>query len=51
MPASPESLKSRLDFALNVAREASALILTYYQNPNLEIESKRDTSPVTEGNC
>lgn len=41
-------LQSRLDFALQVAREASALILPYYRNPDLEVERKRDTSPVTE---
>lgn len=42
------NLQSRLDFALAVAREASDLILPYYRNPTLEVERKRDTSPVTE---
>ena len=48
MPASPTELKSRLEFALTVAREASALILSYYCHPDLEVESKGDTSPVTK---
>jgi myo-inositol-1(or 4)-monophosphatase len=48
MPASPADLKSRLDFAIAVALEASSVILPYYQNPDLEVERKRDTSPVTE---
>jgi histidinol-phosphatase len=47
MPATTTELQSRLDFALKVAREASTLILQYYCNPNLEVESKGDTSPVT----
>ena len=47
MPASLTDLQTRLDFALAVAREASALILRYYQNPDLKVERKRDTSPVT----
>lgn len=48
--ASPsnQDLTARLAFALNVAREASALILNYYQSTTLEVESKRDSSPVTE---
>ncbi len=48
MPASQTDLKSRLEFALKVAKEASGVILPYYQNPDLEVERKRDTSPVTE---
>lgn len=44
----PDDLASRLDFALAVAAEASGLILRYYQNPDLEVERKRDSSPVTE---
>lgn len=43
-----DDLSRRLDFALAVAREASGLILRYYQNPDLEVERKRDSSPVTE---
>ena len=48
MPVSSIDLQSRLDFALGVALEASALILPYYRHPELEVERKRDTSPVTE---
>jgi histidinol-phosphatase len=48
MPASQTQLQSRLEFALLVAKEASGVILPYYQNPDLEVERKRDTSPVTE---
>ena len=48
MPASSTDLQSRLDFALAVAREASAFILPYYRNPDLEVERKWDSSPVTE---
>ncbi len=43
-----EELSSRLDFALTVAREASELILGYYQTADLVVERKRDLSPVTE---
>jgi histidinol-phosphatase len=42
-----EDLKSRLEFALDVARRASELILGYYQSTSLAVETKRDTSPVT----
>lgn len=47
MPESAD-LTCRLDFALAAARAASDLILPYYCNPTLEVERKRDTSPVTE---
>jgi histidinol-phosphatase len=40
-------LKPRLEFALDVARRASELILGYYQSESLAVESKRDSSPVT----
>ena len=46
--ASTPSYKTRLEFALAVAREASDLILPYYRSPDLQVERKRDTSPVTE---
>ena len=46
--ASPEQLSSRLEFALNVARETSELILGYYLTADLAVERKRDLSPVTE---
>lgn len=48
MAAPSNDHQPRLEFALNVAREASALILPYYRNPDLEVERKRDSSPVTE---
>ena len=41
-------LTPRLDFALSVAREASGLIMKYYQTADLAIERKGDASPVTE---
>lgn len=41
-------LQPRLEFALDVARTASELILSYYQSEQLVVETKRDTSPVTE---
>ena len=40
-------LTDRLDFALQAARDASALILRYYQNADLAVELKSDESPVT----
>ena len=40
-------LQTRLDFAVNVAREASALILRYYRNADLAVEIKGDLTPVT----
>ena len=45
---SAKDLASRLEFALTVAREASVLILRYYQTADLEVERKGDSSPVTE---
>ena len=48
MNPSNAELKSRLEFALDVARQASDLILPYYRSPDLEVERKRDSSPVTE---
>lgn len=45
MDAAP--LQSRLDFALQVAREAQTLILGYYQNADLNVDLKQDSSPVT----
>lgn len=48
MPASPADLQSRLEFARSVALEASGLILPYYCNPELAVERKGDSSPVTE---
>ncbi len=39
--------QSRLQFALEVAREASEFILPYYCNPDLAVERKGDSTPVT----
>jgi histidinol-phosphatase len=39
--------QTRLEFAINVAAEASELILPYYQSVDLAVELKRDQSPVT----
>lgn len=39
--------KAREEFALEIAREASALILRFYQNADLAVELKGDESPVT----
>lgn len=44
--SSPE-ISTRLEFALQAAREASELILGYYQSADLQVERKRDASPVT----
>ena len=42
-----KDLAARLQFALDSALAASELILGYYQNPELAILSKGDTTPVT----
>ena len=47
-PATSADLLTRQNFALEIAAEASALILRYYQAPGLEVERKGDSSPVTE---
>lgn len=47
MTCTEDDLKTRLDFARNVALEASALIMQYYQHPELAVEKKLDMSPVT----
>jgi histidinol-phosphatase len=39
--------KAREEFALAIAREASALILSHYQSTGLNVELKGDESPVT----
>jgi histidinol-phosphatase len=41
-------LRSRLEFAVRIAREAGDHTLRYYRRPDLEIESKADSSPVTQ---
>lgn len=40
--------ESRLEFALDAAEQAQALILKFYQNHDLQIDSKHDNTPVTE---
>src|SRR5687768_9427156 len=47
MSGPPTDLADRLDFACRAAREASALILRYYQNADLAVDLKGDLSPVT----
>lgn len=44
---SQPDLQSRLDFALNAYSAAKAFIMGYYQAAELEVERKRDSSPVT----
>lgn len=41
------ALQSRLDFALEAARDAQELILGYYQSASLNVDLKQDSSPVT----
>ncbi|MGH7199924.1 MAG: histidinol-phosphatase [Planctomycetaceae bacterium] len=43
----PAALASRLEFALDAAREAGELILGYYQAGDLAVDHKHDLSPVT----
>ena len=45
--ADPTEWKAREEFALVIAREASTLILNFYQNTDLTEELKSDESPVT----
>lgn len=48
MSVNTSDLQARLQFALDVAKQASEFILSYYQSSSLAVERKRDTSPVTE---
>jgi histidinol-phosphatase len=41
------AIANRLQFAREIAVETRRFILGYYQNPELAVESKLDTSPVT----
>lgn len=41
------ALQTRLDLALEVALDAQELILGYYQNADLNVDLKQDSSPVT----
>lgn len=43
-----EQIRMRLEFALDAAKQASELILGYYQSSSLVVDAKRDSSPVTE---
>src|SRR4051812_30386348 len=47
MTIESKDVKDRLDFAVDVAREAGTLILRYYQNADLAVELKGDETPVT----
>ena len=40
--------QSRLEFALDASVKAQELILRYYQNQDLAVDSKHDDTPVTE---
>jgi histidinol phosphatase-like enzyme (inositol monophosphatase family) len=48
MAYTTQDLKSRLEFALDVYEDARKLILSFYQQASLEVEEKKDFSPVTE---
>ena len=45
--AAQSAIKSRLDFAVQAARDVSPFILSHFQNADLEVISKSDSSPVT----
>ncbi len=42
-----DPITSRLELAVEIAREAGELILRHYQHPDLSIEMKADATPVT----
>jgi len=44
---SPQELSQRLEFALDVSRQAAKLILGYYTSRDLVVDQKRDRTPVT----
>ena len=44
---SPNEISQRLEFALEVSREAAKLILRYYLSVDLIVDQKRDRTPVT----
>jgi len=46
-PASPE-LDTRLEFAVNIARQAGELTLSFFRSASLKSQQKGDGSPVTE---
>ena len=48
MPAKyAAELPSRLDFTVDASKEAAEFIMCHYQSPELAVERKRDSSPVT----
>lgn len=48
MPVTFESeLPSRLDFAVDASAQAAEFIMCHYRSPDLAVERKRDSSPVT----
>ncbi len=48
MPAKYSTeLPTRLDFTVNASKEAAEFIMCHYQSPELAVERKRDSSPVT----
>lgn len=47
MNSTQTAVRSRLDFAVNAAREVSPFILSHFQNAELEVISKEDATPVT----
>jgi histidinol-phosphatase len=44
---SRDPLQERLDWAVEIAREAGRLTLEYFRRPNLQVDRKADDSPVT----
>lgn len=42
-----DALQPRLDWAIEIARQAGDVTLQYFRNPQLEVERKGDDSPVT----
>lgn len=46
--ASSAELQDRLDFAVNAAEQAGVFIMSHFQSPELAVERKRDSTPVTE---
>ncbi|MCS7304529.1 MAG: histidinol-phosphatase [Thermoguttaceae bacterium] len=47
MPSSQQEIKSRLEYAVQFAREAGRLTLEYFRRRDLAVERKSDASPVT----
>jgi histidinol phosphatase-like enzyme (inositol monophosphatase family) len=47
MTSSSNAVRSRLDFAVQAARDVSPFILSHFQNAELEVISKDDATPVT----